>query len=128
MLKTSTAFSSFSVSDLAGAKKFYSETLGLDVREIPEGLELHLANSTQIFIYPKQDHSPATFTVLNFIVDDIETEVDGLAQKSVVMEAYNIPPYIITDEKGIAGKSGDPRRMAWFKDPAGNILSLIQEK
>lgn len=129
MFKDTKAFSSFSVNDLQKAKEFYGQTLGLDVAERPEGLELHIAGGTNIFIYPKSNHTPATFTILNFLVDDIEKAIDDLTHAGVSMEHYDMPG-IKTDEKGIA--KGDvnmgPKAMAWFKDPAGNILSVLQEK
>ena len=122
MLNSSGAFSSFAVSDLQKAKQFYAETLGIDVKESKEGLELHPEN-TDVFIYPKPDHQPATFTVLNFLVDDIEATVDELNQKGVRFEQYE--GEIKTDEKGIH-RNGGPT-IAWFKDPAGNILSVIEK-
>jgi catechol 2,3-dioxygenase-like lactoylglutathione lyase family enzyme len=125
MFKDTKAFSGFSVSDLRQAKDFYSQTLGLNVSERPEGLELHIAGGTRIFIYPKPNHTPATFTILNFPVDDIERAVSALAKLGVRFEHYN-QGSIKTDDKGIARPPG--RNMAWFKDPAGNILSVIEEK
>ena len=88
MLKESSAFSSFSVNDIQKAKDFYGRTLGLEVSEMPEGLELHIAGGTRIFIYPKANHIPATFTVLNFRVDNIEEAVDGLTKRGVRFEIY----------------------------------------
>lgn len=120
MVDDSTAFSSYSVDDVAAAKAFYRDTLGLDVAEQPEGLGLRLATGGQVFLYPKDDHQPATFTVLNFAVDDIEATVDELTGKGVVLERYEGFEH---DERGIAG--GSPR-IAWFKDPAGNVLSVLQ--
>ena len=121
MLETSKAFSSFSVDDLTKAKEFYAKTLGLDVSESPEGLELH-PGETNVFIYPKPNHRPASFTVLNFQVDDIEAAVDELKQTGVRFEKYE--GEIKTDEQGIH-RNGGPS-IAWFKDPAGNILSVLQ--
>lgn len=123
MLESSKAFSSFAVNDLNRAKQFYAETLGVKVRESKEGLELHPGN-TDVFIYPKPDHQPATFTVLNFLVKDIESAVDELKQKGVSFEQYE--GEIKTDEKGIH-RNGGPT-IAWFKDPAGNILSVIEQE
>ena len=121
MLKNSKAFSGFSVNDLKTAKAFYGETLGVEVKDGPQGLELHVAGGTPIFIYPKSDHVPATFTILNFPVDDIEKTVDALTQRGVTFERYDD---MKADEKGIA--RGHGMAIAWFKDPSGNILSVIQ--
>lgn len=123
MLEANKAFSSFSVNDLQRAKDFYAQTLGLKVKESKEGLELH-PGENDVFIYPKPNHSPATFTVLNFLVDDIETIVDELSEKGVQFEHYD--GEIETDEKGIH-RNGGPT-IAWFKDPAGNILSIVEKK
>jgi predicted enzyme related to lactoylglutathione lyase len=121
MLETNKAFSSFSVNDLAKAKQFYGQTLGLKVTESPEGLELHPGQQS-VFIYPKPNHEPATFTVLNFQVNDIDAVVDGLKQKGVNFEQYD--GEIKTDPKGIHRNNGPT--IAWFKDPAGNILSVVE--
>lgn len=125
MLKDSKAYSGFSVNDLAAAKKFYSEVLGVDVSESPMGLTLSLGGGTHIFIYPKEDHAPATYTILNFPVENIDQAVDELTGKGIVFEQYES----MTDAKGIArgiaAKMGPD--IAWFKDPAGNILSVLQE-
>ena len=125
MFKDTKAFSGFSVNDLQKAKDFYGRTLGLEVSENPEGLALHVAGGTTIFIYPKPNHTPATFTILNFQVDDIEKAVDELTKLGVVFEQYEEP--IKTDEKGIHRGEVGPV-VAWFKDPAGNILSVLEEK
>ena len=122
MFKTNKVFFSFSVDDLSKAKDFYSGTLGLKVSESAEGLELHPAGDAGVFIYPKPNHEPATFTVLNFLVDDIDAAVDELNEKGVSLEHYD--GEIKTDEKGIH-RNGGPT-IAWFKDPAGNILSVLQ--
>ncbi len=122
MLQTNKAFSSFSVNDMDKAKQFYGQTLGLEVAESKEGLELHPGN-TSVFIYPKPNHEPASFTVLNFLVDDIDSAVDDLKQKGVTFEQYE--GAIKTDEKGIH-RNGGPT-IAWFKDPAGNILSVVEK-
>ena len=116
MLKDSSAFSSFSVSDLAKARAFYGQTLGLEVAEGPEGLELRLAGGGRVFLYPKKDHAPATFTVLNFAVPSVEEAVTRLTSKGVRFERYD-GPMVKTDERGIA--RGDGPTIAWFKDPAG---------
>ncbi len=130
MLNQTKAFASFSTDDLAMAKKFYSDTLGIRVKEIPEGLELHLAGGgIPIFVYPSDDYHAPEHTVLNFLVDDIDEAIDGLGKRGVRMEQYDLPG-MKTDAKGIVrgdGKMG-PKAIAWFKDPADHILSLIQEK
>ena len=123
MLETNKAFSSFSVDDLQKAKQFYGQTLGLKVKESKEGLELRPGEQS-IFLYPNPNHKPATFTVLNFQVHDIDTAVDELKQKGVSFEHYE--GEIKTDQKGIH-RDGGPT-IAWFKDPAGNILSVLQKE
>ena len=125
MFKDSPAFSSFSVNDLQKAKEFYGQTLGLDVKQTPEGLELHLADGNTTFLYPKPNHTPASFTVLNFPVDDIEEAVEELNNLGIRLEHYNLPD-LKTDDKGIARGEEGPQ-IAWFKDPAGNILSVLEE-
>jgi len=125
MLSESAAFSSFSVNDLQSAKTFYQDILGLKVSDNPMGLiELHLHAGSKIIVYPKPDHVPATFTVLNFPVKNIDEKVDELISKGVSFEQYD--GQIKTDEKGISRNNGGPT-IAWFKDPAGNIFSLIEE-
>lgn len=127
MFKDSHAFSGFSVDNVQKAKKFYSQTLGLEVSEVPEMedlLELHLGGGAKVLIYPKPDHKPATFTILNFPVDDVDKAVDELNRRGVRFERYEGD--IKTDEKGIARGNGGPT-IAWFKDPAGNILSVLEE-
>ena len=123
MFKDTRAFSGFSVNDLQRAKEFYGQTLGLDVSEANGLLQLHLAGGTTILVYPKDNHTPATFTILNFPVGNIEQAVDELAGKGVQFESYNEGD-LVTDEKGIS-RGGGPN-IAWFKDPAGNILSVIE--
>jgi catechol 2,3-dioxygenase-like lactoylglutathione lyase family enzyme len=123
MFKSSKAFSSFSVDDIPKAKEFYTDKLGLKVSESAEGLELYPAGDAGVFIYPKPDHQPATFTVLNFLVDDIDAAVDELKKTGVSFEKYE--GEIKTDEKGIH-RDGVGPTIAWFKDPAGNILSVLQ--
>jgi len=126
MFKEAKSFSSFSVNDLQKAKEFYSQTLGLDVKETPEGLELDTDDNI-VFLYPKPNHNPASFTVLNFAVDDIDAAVDELNGLGVNLEHYNLPD-IKTDDRGIARGPHGPAAIAWFKDPAGNILSVLQER
>lgn len=126
MFKNSKAFSSFSVNDLQKAKKFYGEILGIEVKDNPMGIiELHIESSNAIMVYPKPNHEAATFTVLNFPVPDIEKAVDDLTAKGVVFEQYE--GEIKTNEKGISSNPQGPK-IAWFKDPAGNIFSVIQER
>jgi catechol 2,3-dioxygenase-like lactoylglutathione lyase family enzyme len=123
MLENSKAFSGFSAPDIAKEKEFYGETLGLKVTEEHGLLTLHLAGGNNVLIYPKPDHVPATFTVLNFPVDDVDLAVDELSKRGVRFEKYN-GPEIKTDEKGIMRGNGPT--IAWFKDPAGNILSVLE--
>ena len=125
IFKEAESFSSFSVNDLQKAKQFYGETLGLEIKESAEGLELHTGNNV-VFLYPKPNHTPASFTVLNFHVDDIEKAVDELKSLGVTLEHYDLPD-IKTDERGIARGPHGPI-IAWFKDPAGNILSVLEER
>ncbi len=122
MLKESRAFSGFSVGDIQKAKEFYGKTLGLDVSEDNRMLKLHLAGGTKVFIYPKPNHVPATFTILNFPVDDVEKAVDELTSRGVRFERYEGD--MKTDTKGIFRGQGP--LIAWFKDPAGNILSVLE--
>jgi catechol 2,3-dioxygenase-like lactoylglutathione lyase family enzyme len=124
MFKEDKAFSSFSVDNLQRAKEFYGKTLGLEIAEAHGLLELHIAGSRRIIIYPKTNHTPATFTILNFPVDNIERAVDELNMRGVRFEHYEGD--IKTDGKGIHRGKGS--LIAWFKDPAGNILSLLEEK
>jgi len=125
MLKHSPAFSGFSTNDLAKAKAFYAETLGLDVRDNPMGLlELHFDNGSSTLIYPKPDHQPASFTVLNFPVDDVTATVAALKQRGVRFQRYDLPD-LKTDEDGVSRAPGGPL-IAWFKDPAGNILAVLE--
>ena len=126
MFRDAKAFSSFSADDLNKAKEFYGETLGLEVSDSKEGLELHISGGGQVFIYPKPNHTPASFTVLNFPVDDIEKAVDELTARDVQFESYE--GELKTDEKGIfrGASRGEGPNIAWFKDPAGNILSVLE--
>jgi catechol 2,3-dioxygenase-like lactoylglutathione lyase family enzyme len=128
MFKDTHAFSSFSVNDLQKAKEFYGKTLGLEISETKEGLGLKIAGGGQVFIYPKPNHEPATFTVLNFPVANIDEAVDQLNKLGVRFEQYE--GEMKTDEKGIfrGAVRGQGPNIAWFKDPAGNILSVIEEK
>lgn len=119
MLASSEAFSGFSVDDVPRAQQFYGETLGIEVSEDNGMLTLRIAGGRPVLVYPKPDHTPATFTILNFPVDDIDTAVSALAARGVEFERYEW-----TDEQGVQRQYGPP--IAWFKDPAGNILSVIQ--
>lgn len=124
------AFSGFSVKDLPAAKKFYQDVLGLTVKEEKGmGLQLQLPQGGQVFVYDKPNHVPATYTILNFVVDNIDEAVDALTKKGVTFEQYNTPE-MPQDEKGIlrgltANMGPD---IAWFTDPSGNILAILQEK
>jgi catechol 2,3-dioxygenase-like lactoylglutathione lyase family enzyme len=117
------AFSGFAVPDVAQAKAFYGDTLGLNTSEENGLLTLHIAGDRDILVYPKPDHEPATYTILNFLVDDIEKAVDELAARGVEFERYDAFDH---DERGIMRGQGPD--VAWFKDPAGNILSVLQER
>jgi len=121
MFKHSQGFSGFSTDDLAKAKAFYADTLGIDVSEQDGVLALHLGGGHEVIVYPKPNHEPATFTVLNFPVADIDQAVDRLTQAGVQLERYE---GLDQDERGIMHDEGRP--IAWFKDPAGNILSVIE--
>jgi catechol 2,3-dioxygenase-like lactoylglutathione lyase family enzyme len=123
MLKADNAFSGFSVNDLDEAKKFYGETLGVEVETVPAGLMLKIGPG--ILIYPKPNHEPATYTMLNFRVDDIDKAVDDLTAKGIKFEHYEG----LTDQKGVARGIAHDRGpdIAWFKDPAGNIVSVLQD-
>ena len=123
MLENSKAFSGFAAGDFGKVKEFYTKTLGLKVTEEHGLLTLHLAGGNNVLIYPKPNHVPATFTVLNFPVDDIDRAVEELSKRGVRFEKYN-GPEIKTDEKGIMRGNGPT--IAWFKDPAGNILSVLE--
>ncbi|HEY4160757.1 MAG TPA: VOC family protein [Candidatus Saccharimonadales bacterium] len=127
MLEANMAFSGFSVTDLGTAKQFYTQVLGLEAGDETMGLQLKLPGGGELFIYPKDDHQPATFTVLNFVVSDIDKAVDGLQKLGVSFERYDDLPGG-QDEKGIArGRSAHQGPdIAWFKDPAGNILAVLQ--
>jgi catechol 2,3-dioxygenase-like lactoylglutathione lyase family enzyme len=124
MLESSQAFSGFSVRDIDEAAQFYRDTLGLPVTERNGMLQLHLGSGAHVLMYPKTDHVPATFTVLNFPVDDIDAVVDALAARGVRFERYQ-QMAADTDERGIF-RGGGPD-IAWFTDPSGNVLSVIAE-
>ncbi len=123
MLTASHAFSGFSTNDIGKAKEFYGRTLGLEVSEEHGLLNLHLGGGADVLIYPKANHAPASFTVLNFPVDDVDKAVDELGKRGVRFEIYDEPEFK-TETKGISRNNGGPT-IAWFKDPAGNILSVI---
>lgn len=127
MLKDSKAFSGFSVNDTEKAKKFYTEVLGLDVKEeaMKGVISLQLSGGNNIMIYPKPSHVPATYTVLNFPVNDVEKMVDELSGRGVKFIVYD-DENIKTDAKGIF-RGGGPV-IAWFADPAGNIMSVLEQK
>jgi catechol 2,3-dioxygenase-like lactoylglutathione lyase family enzyme len=124
MLKDTKAFSGFAVDDLQAAKAFYGRTLGLQVAEMGDLLELRLGSGAKVLAYPKPNHVPATFTILNFPVDNVEEAVDELTSRGVKFEIYD-QEELKTDERGIAHGPGP--RIAWFRDPAGNILSVLEE-
>ncbi|HZH23377.1 MAG TPA: VOC family protein [Solirubrobacteraceae bacterium] len=121
MLAESKAFSGFAVDDIDKARKFYGETLGLETSEENGMLTLHIAGDRPTLVYPKDDHTPADFTILNFPVDDVDAAVGALAARGVRFERYD---GFGQDEQGIMRDQGPP--IAWFKDPAGNVLSVIQ--
>jgi predicted enzyme related to lactoylglutathione lyase len=127
MLENAPAFFSWSVDDLARAKRFYGETLGLDVAdgEMEAILEIRLAGGGTAMVYAKPDHQPATFTVLNFPVPNIDEAVAELGRRGVRFEQYG--GEIATDEKGVHRADGRGPSLAWFKDPAGNILSVVEQ-
>jgi catechol 2,3-dioxygenase-like lactoylglutathione lyase family enzyme len=125
VLTDSPAFSGFSVDDLDKARQFYEETLGLRIVEVPEMgglLRLHLSGGAEVLVYAKPNHTPASFTVLNFPVPDVEQAVDQLTARGVRFEHYENPP---TDAKGIL-RAGGPL-IAWFTDPAGNVFSVLEQ-
>lgn len=126
MLGKTEAFSGFSTNDIEASKAFYGETLGLEVTDDPSGLGLKLATGGAVFIYPKDDaHEPATFTVLNFPVDDIDATIDGLTKRGVEFERYD---GFDQDERGVMRPpAGEGPLIAWFKDPAGNVLAVLAD-
>jgi catechol 2,3-dioxygenase-like lactoylglutathione lyase family enzyme len=133
MLQGAKAFSGFAVDDIPRARQFYGATLGLEVADaalgvagadVPAGLEIHLGPGTRVLVYPKPDHTPATFTILNFLVADIDRAVDALTARGVRFEHYETGTR--TDAKGIH-RTPEVHPVAWFRDPAGNILSIVEE-
>ena len=124
MFANTKAFCSFAVPDLRAARAFYSETLGVRTSEEDGLLTLYLAGGRAVLVYPKPDHQPATFTVLNFPVDDVAKTVGALRERGVRFEVYREGPYR-TDEQGIHRGEGEPT-VAWFTDPFGNILSVVE--
>jgi catechol 2,3-dioxygenase-like lactoylglutathione lyase family enzyme len=129
VLRDAPLFSSFAVRDIDSARAFYGTKLGLDIRDDKMGgLEIHGRGTRPVFVYPKPDHQPAVFTVLNFEVRDIDQAVDGLIDAGIQMERYNGENGIRTDSKGVARaeKAGEGPSMAWFRDPSGNILSVME--
>jgi catechol 2,3-dioxygenase-like lactoylglutathione lyase family enzyme len=128
MLQAKAGFSGFAVNDLAKAKDFYTQTLGLQVEDEGDmGLQLQLPSGGKVFVYPKDDHKPATFTILNLVVDNIDAAVDELTSQGIQLERYD---NMQQDEKGIArGLAANMGPdIAWFKDPADNILAVLQDK
>ncbi|NUK03840.1 VOC family protein [Streptomyces lunaelactis] len=123
MFGNTQAFSGFAADDIEKAKAFYSQTLGLKVTEEYGMLRLHLGSGAEVLVYPKAEHTPASFTVLNFPVDDIDAAVDELVRRGVRFERY---PGMEGDDKGIVRGGGGPD-IAWFTDPAGNVISVLQD-
>lgn len=131
MINAKATFSGFSVDDLAAAKEFYINKLGLELASEEMGLDISLTQGGRVFIYQKDDHQPATFTVLNFVVEDIDKSIDELSAQGVSFERYDdLGDGIEQDEKGVlrglAANMGPD--IAWFKDSAGNILAVLQDK
>ena len=124
MFNYSRSFSSYSVNDLKKAKDFYQQKLGLETTETPEGLSIRIGNDANVFLYPKEEHKPATFTVLNFQVSNIEEAVDRLTANGITFLQYEGD--LQTDKKGIFRGPVGPK-IAWFTDPAGNILSVLED-
>lgn len=123
MLTDAKAYSGFSVNDIPKAKAFYGGTLGLEVTEAHGMLRLHLGGGASVIVYPKPNHTPATFTILNFPVPNVEAAVAELTKRGVRFEIYDLPE-LKTDARGIYRGRGPA--IAWFKDPAGNILSVLE--
>ena len=123
MLAQSPAFSGMSSNDIPATRRFYAETLGLRVTDDDDNLTLHLGNGAEVLVYPKEDHQPATYTCLNFPVPDVDAAVDELTRRGVTFEHYG--PEFGQDERGIMRGNGPT--IAWFKDPVGNILSVIEQ-
>lgn len=130
MLNDSYAFTGFSVNNLKKAKEFYGELLGLHVHDDQMGLHIHLNDDTQIFIYEKEDHEPASFTILNFVVEDIDKKIEEMTKKGIKFERYDLGDEMKQDEKGVlrglAANMGPD--IAWFQDPAGNVLAILQDE
>ena len=128
MLRSSEIFSSFSVDDVGAARAFYGDKLGLEVKDGPMGvLEIPVGGGKHVMAYPKGDaHEPASFTILNFVVSNLEATVDELAAAGVEMEEYD-DEFVKTNAKGIARDSSGGPAMAWFKDPAGNVLGVMEQ-
>lgn len=125
MLSDTKTFSSFAARDLDAEKQFFGETLGIDLTEENGMLVLHLAGDQEVIVYPKPDHEPASFTVLNFQVDDLDREVNDLIAKGVAFNKYE---QFDQDDRGVASDpDGGMPRIAWFSDPAGNVLSVVEE-
>jgi predicted enzyme related to lactoylglutathione lyase len=128
MFQKSNAFSSFAVKDIGAARKFYSQTLGLQATDVPNMngiMQLNLAGGAKVMVYVKPDHVPATFTILNLPVDNVEKAVAALTERGVRFEIYKDGP-AKTDARGIS--VGEGPRIAWFRDPSGNILSVLEER
>ncbi len=123
MIDPTDAFSGFAVNDIEAARSFYATVLGMDVTETDGMLSLAIGAGKQILVYPKPDHVPATYTILNFPVDDVDATVDRLVSAGVTFEHYD-QPGLTTDAKGIMRGNGPD--IAWFRDPAGNILSVLK--
>ncbi|EDK72365.1 Glyoxalase/bleomycin resistance protein/dioxygenase [candidate division TM7 genomosp. GTL1] len=125
MFKPISSLSSFSVNDLARAKQFYAETLGLQVTDQAPGIQLHLPGGSKAFVYPKDDHEPANYTNLDFVVEDIDEAIDELERRGVIFEHYEGMPQ---DDKGVlrGNKLKKIPDTAWFKDPAGNVFAVLQ--
>jgi catechol 2,3-dioxygenase-like lactoylglutathione lyase family enzyme len=123
MLKDAKAYSGFSVDDIPAAREFYGTTLALEVTDTADMLDVTLGSGAHVLIYPKPNHEPATYTILNFPVADVDAEVDDLMSRGVAFESYDAPD-LKTDEKGIF--RGEGPTIAWFRDPAGNILSVLE--
>jgi len=123
MLQDASSFSGFAVDDIDAAVGFYRDTLGLEVTEQDGGLTLHLKGAGDVFVYPKADHTPATFTILNFSVDDVDAKVEEMSARGIEFERYE---GFSQDELGIARGDFGPT-IAWFTDPAGNILSVLED-
>jgi catechol 2,3-dioxygenase-like lactoylglutathione lyase family enzyme len=123
MFKNAKAFSGFSVDDIPAAREFYGTTLGLEVTDVEDMLDVTLGSGAHVLIYPKPNHEPATYTILNFPVADVDAAVDDLMSRGVAFERYDAPD-LKTDEKGIFRGQGPT--IAWFRDPAGNILAVLE--